>query len=75
MKPRHKKSITLPNFNQKASTYTYKALELSKVGCYDQEKRLKIDGGFGDYNMYLFRLRNRKKMIRNVPTAFTPTLQ
>ena len=75
MKPRHKKSITLPNFNQKASTYTSRVIELSKAGCYDPQKRLKIDGGFGDYNMSLFRLKNRKKIVRNIPTAFTPTLQ
>jgi hypothetical protein len=48
---------------------------LAKEGCYDQQKRLKIDGGFGDYNMKLFRFRERLKFVREIPSAFTSSIK
>lgn len=39
-------------------------------GCYENGQ-LKIDGGIGDYRMSIFRLKDRKKRINEIPTSFT----
>jgi hypothetical protein len=41
-------------------------------GCYENGK-LKIDGNIGDYHMSVFRLKDRKKRLKDIPSAFTKT--
>ena len=35
--------------------------------------KLDIDGGIGDYKMSVFRLKDRNKRLKQIPTIFTHT--
>lgn len=39
-------------------------------GCY-RDGLLAIDGGYGDYRMSIFRLKDRNKRMKELPTIFT----
>ena len=75
MRKGHKKNISLPNVNDKDKSYITKSIEMYKNGCYNSEKGINIDGAYGDYNMHLFRLKNRKNFTRNIPSAFTSNIK
>lgn len=65
----------MPNVKDTSISYVLNSIKIAKNGCYDDQKRLYIDGGFGDYNINLFRLRNKRKFIRDIPSSFTPTIK
>lgn len=75
MKPKNKKPIKLPDVNEKSLSYALHSIEVAAKGCYDDNKKLRLDEGFGDYNMRLFRFKDRKKYLKNIPSAFTPSIQ
>ncbi len=52
--------VTLPQVNSNERNYLMRSIDIAKKGCYDNNRKLKIDEGFGDYNMNLFRLRNKR---------------
>lgn len=70
-----KETCSLPHTKLQQKSYVEKSLSIAKRGCYNSNRELKIDDGFGDYNMNLFRLRNKRKYIRNIPTAFSPEIR
>ena len=63
-KKTNKKNISLPNVKEKEDSYALKAIDLAKKGCYNSNRQLKIDEGYGDYSMNLFRLKHKRKYVR-----------
>jgi hypothetical protein len=37
----------------------------------DPKAHIKLDGGYGDYSMAIFRVKDKKKFMRGIPTLFT----
>jgi hypothetical protein len=74
MKRNIKRAIKLPDVKDKRISYALHSVDIAKKGCYNEDKKLLIDEGYGDYNMKLFRMKDRKKYITSIPTAFTPTI-
>jgi len=60
MKSSIKKPVSLPKVRDSLTTYTLNSIEIAKKGCYSKNNTLLIDQNFGDYNMNLFRLRNKR---------------
>lgn len=56
MNHRGKRPLTLPDV-AKATSYVFRSINTVKKGCYDENNRLRIDQGYGDYNMNIFRLK------------------
>lgn len=56
MNHRGKRPLTLPDV-AKATSYVFRSINTVKNGCYDENNRLRIDQGYGDYNMNIFRLK------------------
>lgn len=75
MRKTHKKNFSLPNVKQKDSSYVAKSIDIAKKGCYNSNKELKIDDAYGDYNMNLFRFKNKRKFVRDIPTAFSGAIK
>lgn len=75
MKVKGKKGVRLPEVTSQTLSYALHSIDLSNNGCYDTHTRLRLDNGFGDYNMRLFRPKDRKKYLKSIPTAFTPNIQ
>ena len=71
----HRRPVSLPLVKGDNISYTLRSISLAKEGCYDKQKRLNIDGGYGDYNMKLFRFRERLKFVRDIPSALTPSIK
>lgn len=65
----------MPEVNEKSLSYALHSINVASKGCYDNSKRLRLDQGFGDYNMRLFRLKDRVRYVKDVPSAFTPTIR
>ena len=70
-----KNAVSLPSVREKDQSYVTQSIERVKKGCYGSNRQLKIDDAYGDHNMHLFRLKNKKKYIRDIPTALTPTIK
>jgi hypothetical protein len=56
MTHRGKKPLTLPDVT-KGTSYVFRSINTVKKGCYDENNKLRIDQGYGDYNMSIFRLK------------------
>lgn len=52
--------------------YIKESLNRVDAGCY-QNGSLDIDGGIGDYKMSIFRLKDRNRRVKDIPTIFTKT--
>jgi hypothetical protein len=66
---------SLPAIRTRTPPTALRAVALARAGCYDTQGHLLIDEGYGDHNMSLFRLRNRRKYLREVPSAFVPSIK
>jgi hypothetical protein len=75
MRSKGRKSFKLPDVNERSPSYALHSIHVASKGCYDNNKRLRLDQGFGDYNMRLFRLKDRVRYVKDVPSAFTPTIK
>ena len=75
MRSKGKKSLKLPEVNEKSLSYALHSINVASQGCYDNNKRLRLDEGFGDYNMRLFRLRDKVRYVKDIPSAFTPDIR
>ena len=60
MKKSGKRVVTLPQVLTTESRYLSRSIDTAKKGCYDHKRKLRIDLGYGDYNMNLFRLRSKR---------------
>lgn len=58
---------------ENAGEYIKKSMKIIEEGCYENGK-LKIDGSIGDYNMSIFRFKDRKRRINDISTAFTKSM-
>jgi hypothetical protein len=56
MNQRGKRPMTLPDVT-KGTSYVFRSINTVKKGCYDESNKLRIDQGYGDYNMNIFRLK------------------
>ena len=56
MTQRGKKPLNFPNVS-KGTSYVFRSINTVKKGCYDETNKLRIDQGYGDYNMSIFRLK------------------
>ena len=70
-----KRPKSLPVLFEPKKCYITKSINRIEKGCYDSKGRLAIDGGYGDYNMSLFRLKDKRKFIREVPSVFTAEIK
>lgn len=60
----------LPKSLPKVGEYIDHSMARIDKGSYIDGK-LTIDGGYGDYRMSIFRLKDRKKRMNELPTIFT----
>lgn len=51
-----KRPLTLPDV-AKGTSYVFRSINTINKGCYDETNKLRIDQGYGDYNMRIFRLK------------------
>jgi len=73
MKKSGKRVVSLPSVreNDRNLSYIARSIDNAKKGCYENNRCLKIDEGYGDYNMKLFRLKSKRDYVRNIPTIFS----
>lgn len=57
---------------KRVGSYIDDSLRNIQEGCYKNGK-ICLDGGYGDYRMSIFRLKDRKKQYHQIPTMFTQT--
>lgn len=76
MKKSAKRVISLPSVSEADHSLSYiaRSIDNARNGCY-QNNRFKIDEGYGDYNMNLFRLREKRQYLRNIPSLFSQTFK
>lgn len=58
----------------KIGAYIDETLKNVNNGCY-KDGKLCLDGGYGDYRMAIFRLKDKKKRFNEVPSMFNETFQ
>lgn len=71
----YRRPVSFPVVKSENISYTLRSISLAKEGCYDKNKRLLVDGGYGDYNMRLFRLRDKLRFVREIPSAFSSSIR